>query len=164
MKTFLKWWLFFTLVVIATVFCGFFGLLKEIWEKDASYLSYAILSLFFIGYLMCGSNLLLLGSKKKPTLAEINYFEEREEVGWFLSEVCLNLGMLGTIIGFVMMLSGFNSLDISKQHTIQNLLTDLGRSMGTALYTTLIGLICGQCLKIQYFLMGLEINKKRKLL
>ena len=67
--------------------------------------------------------------------------------------------MLGTIIGFVMMLSGFEKLDVSNQQTIQGLLSELGKSMATALYTTLVGLMCGQLLKMEAFIMSQQLNK-----
>jgi hypothetical protein len=47
----------------------------------------------------------------------------------------------------------------SNQKSIQNLLSDLGKSMATALYTTLVGLICGQLLKLQTFIFSLHLNK-----
>ena len=70
-----------------------------------------------------------------------------------------SLGMLGTIIGFCLMLVGFENLDISNQQTVQGLLAELGKSMATALYTTLVGLLCGQLLKVQAFILSLHLNK-----
>mgnify|MGYP006278081147 FL=1 len=71
----------------------------------------------------------------------------------------MNLGMLGTIIGFCLMLVGFENLDISNQQTVQGLLSELGKSMATALYTTLVGLMCGQIIKMQAFIMSQQLNK-----
>lgn len=161
-KSFLKWWLVFTLSVVGTIFAHYSGILREVWGKDASHLSFAIVVIYYVTSLICGIQLYSLckysgnGSCGK----EIEAFEAKEQVGWFVSELCLNLGMLGTIIGFCMMLAGFDALDISKQHTIQGLLSELGKSMATALYTTLVGLICGQLLKIQYFIFSLELTSK----
>lgn len=160
-KSFLKWWLVFSLSVIGTIFAYYSGVLKEIWVKDTSYLSYTTIGLYYITSLICGSQLYALCKfTGHGGYSEIEEFEAEEEVGWFVSELCLNLGMLGTIIGFCMMLAGFDSLDISKQQTIQGLLSELGKSMATALYTTLVGLVCGQLLKMQYFIFSLELTKK----
>ena len=38
----------------------------------------------------------------------------------------------------------------------------LGSGMSTALYTTLVGLICSSLLKIQYFNLSQAIDKARK--
>ena len=35
------------------------------------------------------------------------------EVGWFTSDLCLSIGMMGTVIGFIMMLGGFANIDIN---------------------------------------------------
>lgn len=82
----------------------------------------------------------------------------KSENGWFVSEMCLNLGMLGTIIGFVLMLSGFETLDISNPSTISSLLSTLGKSMATALYTTLVGITCGCLLKVQYYILETQFR------
>ena len=167
-SAFLKWWLFFTLTVVIGIFAYYTGILAIIWQKDASYISYFTMLIFYTTSLICGSHIYrLCGTTLEPVLigmakskATLKSFERHEEIGLFVSELCLNLGMLGTIIGFVMMLSGFDGLDIAKQQTVQALLAELGESMATALYTTLVGLICGQLLKIQYFILSLELQKK----
>lgn len=155
----LKWWLCSCLTSIAAVFAyqvGFFGIL---WEKDASYLSWVILALFILFSFICGDRIYWLCYKPPITPKQFQHYLRQEEVGWFFSEICLSLGMVGTIVGFVFMLSGFESIDMSKPHTIQYLLSDLGKSMSTALYTTLVGLVCGVVLKLQYFIMSLELKR-----
>lgn len=158
-ESFLKWWLLFTLFIVTTVFSFYLGFIKLLWEKDVSYLSIATLFIFFMMSIKCGRDIFLIEKENKHSQESLDSFARREETIWFTSELCLNLGMLGTIIGFCMMLSGFESLDISNQQTIQGLLSELGKSMATALYTTLVGLICGQCLKMQALILGLHLNK-----
>lgn len=158
-ESFLKWWLVFTLIVIGVMFCSYIGVFKVIWEKDASFLSFATMALFMVSSIQLGNGIFNLCKEKNLTKDVIESYGRKEEIGWFVSEVCLNLGMLGTIIGFVMMLSGFDGLDISNQKTIQGLLSELGKSMATALYTTLVGLVCGQLMKLQTFILSLHLNK-----
>ena len=72
------------------------------------------------------------------------------DVGWFVAEACLALGMIGTVTGFLLMLSGaFADIDLANTSTIQTALTKMALGMSTALYTTLVGLICSLTLKIQ---------------
>ena len=66
--------------------------------------------------------------------------------------------MIGTIVGFIMMLNGFNTLDIQNIQTVQALLSQLGSSMATALYTTIVGLVCGSALKLQFFIVSLKLD------
>lgn len=160
--SFLKWWLIFVTVCVAMVFVYHTGFFKEIWIKDSSYLSYTTIVLFFVTSIFCGINTLNLCLESKNsrlTSARLQSYERLEEIGWFVSELCLTLGMIGTIVGFIMMLGGFESVDMANQITIQNLLTELGKSMATALYTTIVGLVCGSVLKLQYFNLSLELQK-----
>ena len=158
-EAFLKWWFMFTLVVVATIFASYLGFIKLLWEKDASYLSLVTLIIFFITSIQCRKYIFNVEKIKSIDQEKYDHFSRKEENIWFVSELCLNLGMLGTIIGFVMMLSGFEKLDVSNQQTIQGLLSELGKSMATALYTTLVGLMCGQLLKMEAFILSQQLNK-----
>ena len=77
--------------------------------------------------------------------------ESKTEIAWFVSELCLSLGMIGTVIGFIQMLAGFSSLNIGNVSSMQSLVVNMGYGMATALYTTLAGLIFGNILKIEAF-------------
>ena len=70
--------------------------------------------------------------------------------------------MIGTVSGFIMMLSGFYTVDVSQLHTIQELMKQLGAGMSTALYSTLVGLVCSALLKIQYFNLNQAVDRIRK--
>ena len=158
-ENFLKWWLVFTLVVIGFVFSLISGLPQEIWNKDGSYLS-AITFMIFVYYtIFCGNKIMSVESSKAPDQAVLDKAKHGEEVLWFISEACLNLGMLGTIIGFVMMLAGFEGINVTDQSSIQKLLSALGNSMATALYTTLVGLVCGQVIKLEAFILATAIDR-----
>ena len=86
--------------------------------------------------------------------------EQDVSVGWFVAESCLALGMIGTVTGFLLMLSGaFANIDLANTSTIQNSLTQMALGMSTALYTTLVGLICSLTLKIQ--LINVENENRR---
>ena len=77
----------------------------------------------------------------------------QHEMGWFITGLLLKLGLLGTVIGFVMMLSsvsGMASLDFSD---IQQVLSNMTVGMGVALNTTLVGLTGSMLLGFQYLLL-----------
>lgn len=157
---FLQWWLIFTVICVASIFTSYTGFAKEIWVKDSSFISYFTYVLFMICTVYLGqvSFHVCKNGKKFGHNAFLEY-THKTEIGWFTSELCLTLGMIGTIVGFIMMLSGFNSLDIQNIQTVQQLLSQLGQSMATALYTTIVGLICGSFLKLQCFLISVELDK-----
>lgn len=80
----------------------------------------------------------------------VEYLRGKHQVGWFITGMQIKLGMLGTVIGFVMMLTsldGIHSLDINQLQTLMQYMT---KGMGIALNTTIFGLIGSMILGIQY--------------
>lgn len=154
-KVFLRWWLVFSLIVLSAIVCGRFGLFGEVWDKDASKLSFLIIALFAAMTVWCGvstwavSRNLINGEVDKELLSRI---ECTENCGWFVSDVLLTIGMIGTVLGFILMLAGsFGNLSPDDTAALKLMLTNLSVGMSTALYTTLVGLIGSVLLKIQLF-------------
>ncbi|MBK8453275.1 MAG: MotA/TolQ/ExbB proton channel family protein [Thiofilum sp.] len=78
------------------------------------------------------------------------YLRGAHQTGWFINGMLIKLGLLGTVIGFVMMLTsldGLQSLDINQ---LQTLMQQMTKGMGIALNTTIFGLIGSLILGIQY--------------
>jgi hypothetical protein len=151
-KTFLKWWLQSAVVFCACLFAAYLGLFKEAYMNDSSYLCIVIFNLFIAFTLYNGYVAYNLdsGLKVKP---------DDMEPTWFISELCLALGMIGTVIGFISMLKGFDNVgDASK--SIQKLMSGMSYGMATALYTTLVGLVFGNILKMQAFQIERAIEAK----
>jgi biopolymer transport protein ExbB/TolQ len=65
----------------------------------------------------------------------------------------LKLGLLGTVIGFILMLSSIQSIDSFDVETLKGALTSMSGGMGVALFTTLFGLVGGILLKLQYYIL-----------
>ena len=65
----------------------------------------------------------------------------------------IKLGLLGTIIGFVLMLGSVSNVTDFDVSTMQSILKNMSSGMGTALYTTFAGLICSILAGIQYHLL-----------
>lgn len=63
-------------------------------------------------------------------------------LGWFFTDIMIKLGLLGTIIGFVLMLGSVVNVTDFDVTTMQNILKEMSSGMGTALYTTFAGLTC----------------------
>ena len=77
----------------------------------------------------------------------------RQSVGWFVADAMLKLGLLGTIIGFILMLSSVQSIDSFDVETLKGALSTMSGGMGVALFTTLFGLVGGILLKLQYYIL-----------
>ena len=140
---FLKWWLLNCVILILGFISFKLNLFHEIYQKDSSYLCFIIMVLFFVVNFYNG--FIAYNLDKNKTI------ESKTEIAWFISELCLSLGMIGTVIGFIQMLAGFSSLNIGNVSSMQSLVVNMGYGMATALYTTLAGLIFGNILKIEAF-------------
>jgi biopolymer transport protein ExbB/TolQ len=75
------------------------------------------------------------------------------ESGWFVADLMLKLGLLGTVIGFIFMLGSVTAIESVDLQTLQKLLTNMSDGMRIALYTTLAGLTAGMLLGFQYQLL-----------
>jgi MotA/TolQ/ExbB proton channel family len=76
-----------------------------------------------------------------------------QEFGWFVADLLLSLGLLGTVIGFILMLGPISGLDATDESAIKGALAAMSGGMAVALYTTLAGLVGGMLLKVQGFLL-----------
>lgn len=87
----------------------------------------------------------------------IEVYESRlkgpQEIGWFVSDMMLKLGLLGTIIGFIFMLGSVSNIADFDISTMQEILQHMSNGMGTALYTTLAGLTCSILSAMQYHMI-----------
>jgi len=161
-RSFLRWWLIFVVMILLTANAYTFGLISEVWNNDFTKLSFVNLTLLIITSIWCGVQTLhfskLINNIKVPTAA-LKKLNHNIEIGWFVSDLTLTIGMIGTVIGFIAMLSGFVGLDVENVNTIQDLIRELGAGMSAALYTTLTGLISSAFLKIQCFNISYSIEK-----
>ena len=154
-RLFLRWWLLITLVILGVVFAILFEIPSKVYENDATKLSFLIVGIFIIMSVRCGiqtyNKEILRHLDGELAKQKTNQLNSAIETGWFVSDLCLTIGMMGTVIGFIMMLAGFGAVDAKDANSIQNLMSSMSSGMATALYTTLAGLICSSLLKIQYF-------------
>ncbi len=78
--------------------------------------------------------------------------------GFFVADILLKLGIVGTVIGFIIMLSSLSTIDEMNLSKMNNLLLSMSAGMKVALYTTLTGLIGSLLLSIQYNYLENKIN------
>jgi hypothetical protein len=73
--------------------------------------------------------------------------------GAFASDTLMKLGLLGTIIGFIIMLAPIAGLDAADRTLLKSSMGLMGDGMAVAMYTTLAGLVGSILLKIQYYML-----------
>ena len=70
--------------------------------------------------------------------------------GWLVADGLLKLGLIGTVIGFIIMLSAITEIDGFDFTMMKEMLQNMSGGMEVALYTTLSGLVTSILLTIQY--------------
>jgi MotA/TolQ/ExbB proton channel family len=73
--------------------------------------------------------------------------------GSFASDTLMKLGLLGTIIGFIIMLAPIAGLDAADRSLMKSSIGLMGDGMAVAMYTTLAGLVGSILVKVQYYML-----------
>ena len=82
-----------------------------------------------------------------------NRLRGSNQFGAFAGDTLMKLGLLGTIIGFIMMLAPIAGLDPSDRGTIRSSMNMMSDGMAVAMYTTLAGLVGSILVRIQYYML-----------
>ena len=152
MISLLKWWLIFCLTLLGAGVAVYFGIHTHIYNADVTKLSFLIISIFIGTSVWIGN--------KTYRLDKYDDYGQNTSVGWFIAESCLALGMVGTVTGFLLMLgTAFSNIDVSNSASLQKALEFMAVGMSTALYTTLVGLICSLIIKVQLVNLEVAINE-----
>lgn len=136
----LIWWFFFCLQIFGAVIGFHFDVLDMIIAADPTYISLFILCIHAVTVLIIG------------------YYTYKRDLSnleplWFVSETQLGLGMVGTLVGFIIMFSGAFATGLTAEN-IKTVITAIALGVGTAIWTTLVGLTSG--LIIKALLVNLE--------
>jgi hypothetical protein len=75
------------------------------------------------------------------------------ETAWWFAGACIKLGLLGTVVGFIVMASQLGSMHSFDIERAQELLARMTGGMAIALYTTLVGLLANLWLGLQLLLL-----------
>ncbi len=73
--------------------------------------------------------------------------------GAFASDTLMKLGLLGTIIGFIIMLAPIATLDAADKVAMKSSMGLMSDGMAVAMYTTLAGLAGSILVRIQYYVL-----------
>jgi hypothetical protein len=75
------------------------------------------------------------------------------ETAWWFAAATIKLGLLGTVVGFIVMASQIGGMPSFDLEQVQSLLKKMTQGMAIALYTTLVGLAANLWLGLQLMLM-----------
>lgn len=97
----------------------------------------------------------IVNPQDKQLTAELLAEELRgqHQVGWFVTGLLIKLGLLGTVVGFVIMLGSMTHLSSLDIVEVQTLMQQMTQGMKIALNTTIIGLVGSIFLGLQYLML-----------
>lgn len=125
------WWITNLAVATGVFWAWHSGIITKIWYDDVTMIT-SVLSLLYV-----------------VTTALIGYVAYTKDFAskivdacWFLSEQMLALGMLGTVVGFIYLLSsGITSASVTDPTSLATLLANMSVGLGIALYTNAVGIL-----------------------
>jgi hypothetical protein len=75
------------------------------------------------------------------------------QLGAFASDALMKLGLLGTIVGFILMLAPVAGLDVADHASVKGSMGLMSDGMAVAMYTTLTGLVGSILVQTQYYML-----------
>ena len=138
MKPFLRWWVIISFITLGLIFFAIYDGVNYVNCADFTKISFLIFGLF----VYCSVNVGICTHKKKGSL----------DFSRFAVGIMTKLGMTGTVIGFIHMLSiCLENVNIQNTQTMQGVLAQMTKGMSTALVTTAAGLVFSLLLHLQIF-------------
>lgn len=81
------------------------------------------------------------------------------ETAWWFAAAAIKLGLLGTVVGFIIMSLQLGRVQVFDISEVQTLLKQMTNGMAIALYTTLVGLAANLWLGLQLLLLDRMADK-----
>jgi hypothetical protein len=81
------------------------------------------------------------------------------QLGAFAGDTLMKLGLLGTIVGFILMLAPIAGLDAADRASVKGSMGLMSDGMAVAMYTTLTGLVGSILVQTQYYMLDAATAK-----
>lgn len=139
------------------------GLMALVWAADVTYITSAIavLALYGLGY-ACWRAVQIARDLNDdgafwtlpPSLAsEAGRLRYKIAPVMRTANLLVDLGLFGTVIGFIMALAGVDASEVSNPSAIGPMVGALMQGMGVALYTTAVGIVGYVWLRANYWML-----------
>jgi len=116
------------------------GWLQLLYHADTFHLSKGIVLVFLFGWVCCSYSILTQKSKFSDLTRRV-------------ANSLITLGLIGTVIGFIIALSGIDPQTASSASSIQPMISAMISGMGIALHTTLLGAILNLYLMLNLWIL-----------
>lgn len=157
----LRWWIMACAMMASLAFIQYKGLIAALWVADPTGLSFITLSVFFLLTAFIG----VLTHRLAGSEPGSQNFQENIrylQACWYASELLMAFGMMGTLIGFMMMLGpGLAVLASAELAAAKTSIFGMAAGMSTAVTATLVGLITSQLAKLQLINIESSISEEK---
>lgn len=157
MEALIKWWFIFWSCIVGSLFVQYNGLFEALWHADHVKLSFVILAVFAITTVFVG---ILTRRLVKLKDGAIESVKANLPMCWFSTEAMNALGMIGTVAGFLIMLSGAfgGEIDPGNIESMKRLISSAAIGLSTSACATLVGLLCSTLGKLQLVVLERALN------
>jgi hypothetical protein len=161
-NVFLTWVLASALLVTAGFWAVYAGIAGDVWRTDQTHVTSLIGLVFVLVWLKLGSLARQVDawSVQIGALSVLKRLKRETRVGFFYGIYCFSLGIIGTVVGFIIMLKATFSGNVSDPAVQATLLPTVGTHYATALYCTAAGIISGCILQPITYLMLTALEAK----
>lgn len=137
---FAKWYLNICATATGIFLAYYFGFIQLVWESDQTKITSVIAVLWFIATAMIWR--FEFGYKARVHGKPVRFHTwspERMKRVKFVSETCSVLGMIGTVIGFIIMAQTSGLADANSTEALKQAVHVMLAGFGVAMFTTLVG-------------------------
>ena len=146
---FLRWWLITIIMLVVIVFGIMNGGLTLLLSQGVvgSSICFATLALLLVKTIKCG--ILTFQFCKSSDIERIKQIDISKDSIWMFANTCVKIGLIGTVIGFIMAIGVLPSIDFTNIGSVQKLMVEMSGGLSVALYTTLVGITSNILLNMQ---------------
>lgn len=131
-----------------------YGIFGDIYKSDVTNISLVIYAVFAFAIVVLGFTSWRVSNKRDKALTD-----KYVDMGWFLSETMMTLGLIGTVAGMIYLFGQiFNEIDPSNPDDLKEALGHMATGLSTAMYTTIVGMVCALLTRIQ--LMNIDYGQE----
>jgi hypothetical protein len=142
-RLFLRWALFMSLIAIGGFIAAGLGWAGYVTD-DPTHVTFVTLGVFFLATAWCGYLCWRLSNGHDPE--DVRHALDH---GWFASSLCVSMGLIGTAIGYYMMLKNGNAGGEPSA-----VIRQAFAHTSVAIINTVTGAVCGVIVEIQSHFIG----------
>lgn|SRR3989338_1216397 len=150
---FLQWSLFVCMLAIGLVILARLGWSGYVLQGDSTHVTLVTFGVFVLTTVWCGRLAWRASSGENPELIRHDL-----ETSWFASSVCVTLGLLGTVIGYLILAQAAGG----GEEAADQLVRQIRLGMSTVLVNTVVGGACGLFIEIQSHFLGRALKPAAK--